>query len=405
MTKEILRTTLTNGLTLIGEPNPAHMSAAMGFFVRTGSRDEVPVEAGVSHFLEHMMFKGTAKRSSLDITYELGNLGAQANAFTSDENTVYYGVVTADNQRPFQELLSDMLRPSLDKAEFDTEKKVILEEIALYQDRPTHYLFEKAYGDYFGSHPAGNSVLGTTESVSAITRDQMQDYFSRRYRPSAVACVCAGNFAWDAFVKNAESWCGGWEAGEAPRLTPRHEPKTVSDIIRRKNLSQSHVVLLNRGCSAQDPERYPLTILATILGDSSGSKLYWELVDSGLAESASTDSDERDGAGCFGVYSCTSPDKLDQVVSILKRVLRSPLDFSDKDLDRAKTKLVSRVVLDGELPMGRLMSLGLEWNYRHETTPLKTVVERVKGITRSDIEKALEKFPWGEWSEFRLIPE
>lgn len=381
------------------------MSVGLGFFVRTGSRDEEKPESGVSHFLEHMMFKGTKARTSLDITYQLGNIGAQANAFTSDENTVYYGVVTPDNLPAFQELLSDMLRPSLDPGEYDMEKKVILEEIALYLDRPTHYLFERAYGDFFGTHPAGNSVLGTTESITALSRDQMADYFNRRYRPSAITCVCAGNFSWDAFVKDAEKYCGGWESGTADRATPRHEPVALQKVIHRKNLSQGHVVLLNRGCSAQDPERYPLTILASILGDSSGSKLYWELIDSGIAESASTDSDERDGAGCFGAYACTSPERLEEVIAIMRRILANPLEFTDQELERAKTKLMSRVVLDGELPMGRLMSIGLEWNYRKESTPLKTVVERVRGITKKDIEAALAKFPWGEWSEFRLLPE
>src|SRR5258708_1167985 len=159
---EILLHTLKNGLTLIGEPNSANKSAAVGFFVRTGARDEVGKEAGISHFLEHMMFKGTEKRSSLDITYQLGNIGAQANAYTSEENTVYYSAIIAEFFSEIVELLCDMLRPALDRDEFNLEKKVILEEIALYQDRPQFYLFENAISTYFNSHTPGNSVLGTT---------------------------------------------------------------------------------------------------------------------------------------------------------------------------------------------------------------------------------------------------
>lgn len=162
------KTQLSNGLTLLGESNPSNVSAAIGFFVKTGARDETPAESGLSHFLEHMMFKGTPTRSALQINLDLGNLGAQANAFTSEENTVYYAAVIPERFAEMQDLLTDMLRPSLDRGEFDMEKKVILEEIALYQDRPHFYLFENAFKDYFGDHPAGNSVLGSHASVLSL---------------------------------------------------------------------------------------------------------------------------------------------------------------------------------------------------------------------------------------------
>jgi predicted Zn-dependent peptidase len=189
MTREMKKTVLSNGLTVVGEPNPANVSAAIGFFVRTGSRDENEQESGVSHFLEHMMFKGTATRSAEDITFQLGNIGAQANAFTSEENTVYYGAVIPEHLPAMQELLSDMLRPAIDPDEFSTEKNVILEEIALYQDRPTHVLFEKAYRTFYGTHPVGNSVLGSTDSISALTYEQMRGYFERRKVRLGSACT------------------------------------------------------------------------------------------------------------------------------------------------------------------------------------------------------------------------
>ena len=340
MASKVHKEILPNGLTILADNNDANASASIGFFVRTGARDETDVESGVSHFLEHMMFKGTPTRSALDINLELGNLGAQANAFTSEENTVYYSTVIPEKFSAMQELLTDMLRPALDPEEFNMEKKVILEEIALYRDRPHFYLFETSFKDYFGSHPAGNSVLGSHESVSAISRDQMKDYFDRRYAPSNMTLVATGNLPLEQFM-----------------------------------------------------------------GDSSGSKLYWELIDKGLADSASVDSDERDGTGCFMVYVSTSPDRLDEVVSIAKKVVGAPLDFTDADLERAKAKIVSRIVLDGELPMGRLMSLGMEWTYRKTITPLAEVVRKVRAVTREDIQKSLEKFSHREWSEYRLLPE
>jgi predicted Zn-dependent peptidase len=405
MTIKVHKEVLSNGLTILAESNPANVSAGIGFFVRTGARDETPRESGVSHFLEHMMFKGTPTRSALDINLELGNIGAQANAFTSEENTVYYATVIPEKFKAMQELLSDMLRPALDPEEFAMEKKVILEEIALYRDRPHFYLFENAFKDYFGSHPAGNSVLGSDESVSAVTRDEMKAYFDKRYSPSNIVLAASGNFSLDEFLSDARALCGGWADFKVGRDVSRHASKTIYKEFRRKNLSHSHAVLLAGGASAQDEERYALSILATILGDSSGSKMYWELVDKGLADSASFDSDERDGTGCVMVYVSTSPSKLDDVVKIAKRIVGAPLDFSDADLERAKAKIVSRIVLDGESPMGRLMSLGLEWNYRKTTTPLAETIARVRSVSRADIERALEKFPMNDWSEYRLLPE
>jgi predicted Zn-dependent peptidase len=405
MSTKVYKEVLPNGLTLLAESNPANVSAGIGFFVRTGARDETARESGVSHFLEHMMFKGTPTRSALDINLELGNLGAQANAFTSEENTVYYATVIPEKFKAMQELLSDMLRPSLDSEEFTMEKKVILEEIALYRDRPHFYLFENAFKDYFGDHPAGNSVLGSDDSIAAVTRDEMKTYFDRRYSPSNIVLAASGNFSVEEFAQDARALCGGWQTFAVDRDVSRHASKSVYKEFRRKNLIHSHAVLIAKGASAQDEERYALSILSNILGDSSGSRMYWDLVDKGLADSASIDSDERDGTGCLMVYVSTSPSKLDDVVKIAKGIVATPLDFTDADLERAKAKIVSRIVLDGELPMGRLMSLGLEWTYRKTTTPLSETIARVRSISRADIERALKNFPMDDWSEYRLLPE
>ncbi len=160
------RHTLPNGLEIVGEHNPAAQSIALGFFTRTGSRDETPEISGVSHFLEHMMFKGTESRSAADVNREFDEMGANYNAFTSEENTVYYGAVLPEFQSQLLGLLGDMLRPSLRQDDFNTEKKVILEEIAMYKDRPHFTLFDLARETYHHGHSLGNSVLGSTESIS-----------------------------------------------------------------------------------------------------------------------------------------------------------------------------------------------------------------------------------------------
>ncbi len=397
--------TLSNGLNVLGERNPHSKSVAMGFFVNTGARDETDEESGISHFLEHMMFKGTAKRSALDVTYDLGALGAQANAYTSEETTVYYAAVLPENFEGLFELLSDMLQPAIDQAEFDTEKNVILEEIALYQDRPSFYLFENALLRHFSGHNAGNSVLGTTESVSAITSDQMKDYLTRRYAASNITLVVSGNFEWSTLQALAEEHCGQWPSNGTQRSYSEFTPENKTETLYKKDLSQAHILLIGDGVSAKSEERYALNILTTILGDGTGSKLYWKLVDTGLAESAGFELDTRDGLGVTYAYASTTPDRSEKVSDLLEEVLQNPLDFSLSDLERAKNKICSRLVLSGELPMGRLMSLGNSWIYRKEMHSLDIEVEKYRGIELVDIETALAGTPLKSWSKFTLLPE
>ena len=162
---------LDNGLTIIGEHNPRAVSSAVGYMVHTGARDETPEMAGVSHFLEHMLFKGNERLSADDINRTFDELGADYNAYTSEERTVYYGAVPADRAGELLGLLTELMQPSLRQEDFDMEKKVILEEIAMYQDRPSQRLFELANERYWAGHPLGNSVLGSNESVGGLERD------------------------------------------------------------------------------------------------------------------------------------------------------------------------------------------------------------------------------------------
>lgn len=404
-TVTVLQHTLANGLHIIGELNKVNKSCGIGFFVNTGSRDELPLESGVSHFLEHMLFKGTDKRNAIELTYAMGAIGAQANAYTSEENTVYYAGVLPEYLPQMQEILSDMMRPALDTEEFAMEKKVILEEIAMYLDRPHFYLFERASADFFATHPAGNSVLGTNESITALTRDQMKSYFDRRYAPSNMVLVVSGNFNWDTFLADAEAMCSSWPDFTCSRERPEFNFSVISKEYRKKSIQQAHVLLAAPGPAANEQERFAFALLATMLGDSSGSRLYWELVDKGIAETAGADHDDRDGVGMLSIYASMPPENLNQVKDIITRCTNDLSDFSDHDLQRAKTKLSTRLVMQGELPMGRLMALGSNWNYRKTIHSLVETIESVKSITHTDIAQALEKYPLQSWSNFALLPE
>src|SRR5262249_6216923 len=190
--------TLANGLQIIGETSPSARSVAIGFFVRTGSRDETPEVSGVTHFLEHMIFKGSERRSYLDVHRDFDRIGAHYHAYTSEENTVLYAALLPEYLPQAVDLLADILRPSLRGEDFDMEKNVIIEEIGMYEDQPMWSAYDHAKKAFFAEHPLGNSILGTPESITALRREQMHAYFQRRYVAPNITVVAAGNFDWQA---------------------------------------------------------------------------------------------------------------------------------------------------------------------------------------------------------------
>src|SRR6187397_804306 len=208
---------LKNGLDVIAEVNPDSYSTAMGLFVRTGARDEDPKLNGVSHFLEHMMFKGSQKYTWEDVNRIFDEIGARYNAFTSQEMTAYYANVLPEFTERAIEHLAHLLRPAIRNADFDTEKKVILEEIAMYLDDPGHRLYEKLMEAHFGNHPLSMSILGSAESIQRLKRDQMERYFRTRYGPGNMVLAATGRLEFDEIVKLAEKYCGSWPHVDAPR--------------------------------------------------------------------------------------------------------------------------------------------------------------------------------------------
>ncbi len=197
---EFLKHTLPNGLQIVAECNEAAYSTAVGFFVNTGARDENDAIAGVSHFLEHMVFKGTPTRSADDVNREFDEMGAHYNAFTNEENTVFYAAVLPEHQCRAVDLLADILRPSLRADDFETEKQVILEEIQMYEDQPPFGADDKGRAMHFGAHPLGRSVLGTAESVRGLTSEAMGEYFRRRYSPGNIVLAAAGRIDFAGLV-------------------------------------------------------------------------------------------------------------------------------------------------------------------------------------------------------------
>ena len=391
---EFRKQTLDNGLEVIAEVNPKAYSTALGFFVSTGSRDETDALSGVSHFLEHMVFKGTPSRSAEDVNRELDEHVSQSNAINSEEKTVYFARVLPEFQGRTLGLLADILRPSLRDDDFEMEKQVILEEIAKYDDQPPFGAFEKVMAAHFGSHPLARSVLGTAHSVGALTSTQMRSYFEQRYSAGNIALVATGNVDFDQLVRDARQHCGGWQAFPVTRSTPRAPDHTSLSVIQKDSAVQAYVIQIANGPSAEDEDRFAARIMCTILGDDTGSRMFWSLVDTGEAEFASLGPYEFQGTGVFMTYLACHPDDtascLEQVRHIYEAAHREGV--TEGELARAKSKICSDLVRHSESPARRLFSVGGNWLQRREYRTVRETVEAYQAVSCDDVAALLAKY-------------
>jgi len=398
--------TLKNGLVVIGEVNPGAKSAAVGFFVRTGARDEAPQINGVSHFLEHMLFKGTERLDAFQVNEAFDSRGAQFNAFTGEEQTVFYAAVLPEYLIEVTELWGQLMRPALRDGDFTLEKNVIKEEIAMYQDTPSFDVIDRCRNLHFGAHPCGNSVLGTIESIDGLTAGQMRKYFSRRYAPNNMVVACAGCCDWDRFAAAVEAASAQWQVQAVERALTDSPGSKTRGRVEKPNVKREHICLMHAGVSAQDPRRFAAALLGVIVGDEYGSRFYWELVDKALAEDASMHFGPMDGTGLFYDYFCCGTDNAARVMDVANAVFH---DLTDKgiaadELEKAKNKVLSALVLKNELPMGRLIDLGFHWMYLGEYRSIEQDVEAIKAVQVEHINALIRQIDLTSYTQYSLGP-
>jgi predicted Zn-dependent peptidase len=399
--------TLANGLQIIGETTPSARSVALAYFVRTGARDEGPDVSGVTHFLEHMIFKGTPRRTFDDVNRDFDRIGSHPNAFTSEENTVFHAAILPEYLPQAVDILADILRPSLRTEDFEMEKNVIIEEIGMYEDQPMYSAYDHAKRVYFADHPLGNSILGTPESIRALTRDQMYAYFERRYVAPNITVVAAGHFDFRQLRELVEERCGGWNSGPVGRTQVRETGGSGKfEVIRREKVSQEHVFLLTPGPAADSPLRYAADTLALAVGDDSGSRLYWALVDPGLADSADTSFHDYEGTGSlYTSFSCEpgqAEKNLEIVLDVLHEVQKKGI--SEAELAQAKSKIGSRVVRFSERPMGRMQAIGMAWTYLHQYRTVDDELKAFDAVTLDSVREVLDRYPLDRVTGLALGP-
>jgi len=388
---------LSNGLQIVAQPMPDFESVAVSFYVRTGSRDEQdPSIAGVSHFLEHMVFKGTKTLDWQEITLAFNKIGAELNAFTSHEATVFYARVLGEYLERAVELLSDMMYPRLAESDFETEKEVIVNEIARSEDQPYNLAFRRMMQIYFGSYPLGHDVLGSRESIRNMRIEQMRDYWYRRYAANNLIFAVAGNFDWDNIVHLAEEYCSNWRTGDTGRdVTPYQPAQAINDIIVDKKLKQQIMILAMPAVDVKDPDYYAASLGSSILGDSDGSRLYWNIHQKGLAESASAGIWAMEGTGIMLMEANSTPEEAPRVLTLLHAELDSLLEdgVHENELRRAKDKWISSLVLSSESTFTRMRSLASDWVTEGRLISVDEEVERIEKVTTDDVIRSLRRFP------------
>jgi predicted Zn-dependent peptidase len=353
-----------------------------------------------------MMFKGTPSRSAEDVNREFDDMGADYNAYTSVEITAYHAVVLPEFQNATVELLADILRPSLREEDFVTEKQVILEEIKMYCDQPPFAVDDKCRAAFFGNHPLSRSILGTSESVGNLQVEQMRQYFSRTYSPGNMVLAGSGQIQFAELCRTAEQMCGGWKAVEAGRETPPVTPNRGFHLLRKESATQEYALMMSPAPSATAPERYAAKLLESVLGDDSGSRLYWELVDPGLAEQCSLHYDGYLGAGMFLTYLSCDPDFAGENLQKIRNVYdHAATDgISQAELDQAKSKISSQVVLSSERPSSRLFSVGLNWVQRNEYRSVRNILDAYERVTIDDVAAVQRSFPLNQSTTFVVGP-
>jgi len=385
--------------------DPREQPGHVGVF-RVGSRDEGVGHTGATHFLEHMIFKGTERLDYAAVNKAFDKVGAMCNAGTGEESTVYYAAVLPEYLAEITRLWIEMMRPALRTEDFNMEKNVIKEEIARYKDQPSFDVIDKCRELYFAGHPCGHSVLGSVESIDAMTAEQMRGYFSQRYAPNNMVAVFAGNFEWDEIRDIIEAGCSGWESFEVGRKITDTRGSRDKKRLEKAHLSREHVCLVSPSVSAQSNKRFAAELLSMIVGDDVGSRFFWELVDKAIVETVSFDFAPMDGTGANYTYIRCSSENAARAMEIISRIFAdlTKAGVTEDELAKAKNKALSSLVIKNELPMGRLGVLGSNWMYLGRYRKIEEDIKAIKAVTVADINALLKEYPLGEFAQFSLAP-
>jgi predicted Zn-dependent peptidase len=396
------RTEYTSGLRVVTERMPGVRSVSLGVWVLAGSRDEAPRISGSSHFLEHLLFKGTKTRSAQDIAEAFDAVGGDLNAFTAKEYTCYYARVLDRDLELAVDHLADMLQHSVIRsADLDGERQVILEEINMHEDSPEDLVHDVFTETLWPDHPLGRPVLGTIDTINTATRDSVHRFYKRHYVPGNFVVAVAGNAKHDDVLSLLSSRMAigralpdGRESTWNLRMGGHPPEPSGAHVVRRRKTEQAHICLGTNGLARTDPERFAFLIANTALGGGMSSRLFQEIRERrGLAYSVYSYASQYAEAGVFTAYAGTTPARAEEVIGLLRQELDDVASggLTEEEFERARGHVKGSLVLSLEDPGGRMSRLGKSEIAHGEILSVSQTLKRIEGVTLQDARRVAER--------------
>jgi predicted Zn-dependent peptidase len=384
------RTTLPGGLRVVTEAVPGVRSAAFGVWIGVGSRDEHAHEAGASHFLEHLLFKGTTRRSALEIAAVMDAVGGELNAFTAKEYTCYYARVLDADLPLAVDVVSDLVMSALCTAEdVEAERGVILEEISMHDDDPGDVVHDAFAEALFGEHPLGRPVIGSVATIEALTAEAITGYYHGRYTQPEMVISVAGNIEHEAVVRLVEDAFGPAPAASPVALRPHDPPLPLSGaVVEDRPTEQAHLVLGTQGLARDDDRRWALSVLNNALGGGMSSRIFQEVREKrGLAYSVYSYSSHHHDAGMFGVYAGCAPSKVDEVLEVCRAELDvvAAKGVTDDEIVRAKGQLRGTLVLGLEDTGSQMTRIGKAELVHGSVLAVDELLAHIDAVTPDDV--------------------
>ena len=378
--------TLQNGVRLVYEHIPHVRSASLGLWLGVGSRYESKQENGASHYIEHLLFKGTKSRTAAELAEDMDSIGGQMNAFTTRECTCFYGRVLDSHIRRATDILTDMLfHSNLNQADIDGERGVIYEEIDMYEDSPEDLVSDQLIEAVFPGSPLGAPILGSRESLAGLDRAVLLGYMSTHYRPERLVVALSGSFTPEDldYIQTAFS---AMEKGSL--ITPEPARYTPAFIIREKPIEQNHLCLLMPGLPMDHEDRYAAQLFSNILGGGMSSRLFQSVREKhGLCYSVYTFGASYQDTGLFGIYTALNQDTEQRALALIMDILREMREggVTSAELDRAREQVKSTVLMSLESTSARMNSLGKNELYRGCVPTPEEIIERYDAVSREDV--------------------
>jgi predicted Zn-dependent peptidase len=399
MKEEILETRLENGLCILTDRMHGVRSATLGFFYRVGSRNEPDELNGISHFIEHTVFKGTSRRTSLEIAIEQDRLGGNLDAFTTHEETGF-AIKVIDDQLPAAfDLIADMLTdPRFDPADLDSEQRVIIEEMKMTDDSPEEFLGEVFYREFFPGHPLGMSIAGTPETVRSFSHELTRNYHEQNFNASNLIIAAAGNVDHEIVVQLVRSSCFSWpRAAERQLKLELQTPTPASPIVieQKSDLEQAHLIVALPFVDARDERRYAADVLSNVIGGGTSSRL-WQKVreERGLAYSVGASAGMFNDCGIFSVFAATSPEQVGEVVDIVIEEMRAVLrdGISSQELQLMKDQTRASILLGLEDSAARAATLAQSEMVHGRQIPVEETLAKIDALGIDDVQAIANEF-------------